>query len=83
MPEPCLHLWPFAFAPAAYRALSSAGGDEDLVVWCPLTLLAERWPCILARLLELEPQPRSFLEGWGWVERHTVAGGMVLIVSHS
>jgi hypothetical protein len=81
---PAVLLWRFAEAPAAYRALSTAGGDEDWLLFCPTALVDTAWPPFLSWLGYLLPEGAP---GWedsrSRIERHAVEGGVVLIFSHS
>ena len=84
--RPALQIWPFALAPPRYQVLSTHGGDEDWLLYCPAALLAAPWPWELGQAL----QPGTVLDGrrqylgtWGWAETYAVFGGVVVIFAHA
>ncbi len=82
---PALQIWPFAQAPAAYQALSTHGGDEEWVLFCPEALVDAGWHCELLEALQLAPGAPCgrYVGTWGWAETHAVAGGRVVICAQT
>ena len=86
--QTALEIWPFAQAPPAYQALSTHGGDEDWVLYCPAALLAARWPWALEQALARAAAGSvasrvKAVDGWGHAETHAVFGGVVVIFAHA
>jgi hypothetical protein len=68
----CAKIWTFFDAPPEYRQLSGHGGDEDWVVFIPdgVDIYPLTWD-------------DSYIQYWGHMDRHEVAGGVVIIFAHS
>ena len=79
--RPAMRVWPFALAPAAYRALRAHGREADWIWFVPQALRAATWPDEMTYILKRQYHPYPCVTGWGRAEYHEVEGGLVVIVA--
>lgn len=74
-------IWAFLDAPEEYQQLSGHGGDEDWIIHCPVKFREYDWPFELPSIVRGDD---DYAMGWGFVERHILDNGdMVIIFAHA
>lgn len=74
----CIKIWRWHDAPERFQSLSTHGGDEDWVIFCPSVSLNFYFPAEFYSAIQ--GQEDSYCDGWGHVDRHELENGDIVVI---